>query len=80
MYTQEELHYAAGIIRSIALENGVPEAEVRAEMEKAMNYGRHDPDPAVQARWASFHFAGAEPTIEEFILWMTEVAQSIKDG
>ena len=47
------------------------EAQVRADMLEAMNAGRSSTDPAVQAKWRSFHFAGQEPTIEEFILWMS---------
>jgi hypothetical protein len=32
--------------------------------------GRRHPDPAVQAKWAGFEYAGDEPTLEEFIMWM----------
>ena len=28
------------------------------------------PIRAVQAKWAGFDYAGDEPTLEEFILWM----------
>ena len=69
MYTKKELAHATDIIKRIAREHGVPEAQVRADMQEAMNAGRANPDPAVQARWAAFHYAGTEPTVEEFILW-----------
>ena len=69
MYTKKELEYAAIIIRRIAQEHHVPEAEVRSEMYEAMKVGRNNPDPEVQARWRTFQFAGDEPTVEEFILW-----------
>lgn len=76
MYTKKELKIAADIIRKIAQEHHMPEAQVRAEMEEAMNAGRNDPDPAVQARWAGFHYAGAEPTLEEFILWVAGMTKN----
>ena len=50
MYTKKELESAANIIKKIAYENHVTEAQVRADMEEAMNLGRNNPDPAVQAR------------------------------
>ena len=74
MYTKWELNRAAEIIRQIARENNVPEEQVRKDMKEAMDAGRNNPDPAVQARWREFHYAGDEPTLEEFILWMAEIA------
>ncbi len=59
------------IIRQIARENRVSEAEVRADMLEAMNSGRNDPDPAVQKAWEGFCYEGEEPTLEEFILWVS---------
>ena len=69
MYTAKELKAAAGIIKKIAHENNVSEAEVRADMKMAMDCGRYNPAPSVRAQWANFQYAGAEPTLEEFILW-----------
>ena len=70
MYAKKELKRSADIIKRIARENNVPEERVRADMKEAMNAGRNNPNPAVQARWAGFDFAGKEPTVEEFILWV----------
>ena len=70
MYTKGELQRAAGIIRQIARENHVTEEEVRRDMKEAMDAGRNNPDLAVQAKWVGFEYAGDEPTLEEFILWM----------
>ena len=39
-------------------------------VQAAMDAGRSNPDPAVQAKWSGFEYAGDEPTLEEFILWM----------
>lgn len=69
MYTDRELNAAAGIIRQIAREHQTPEERVRLALKKSMNAGRNNPDPVVQARWATFRFSGLEPTVEEFILW-----------
>ena len=43
---------------------------MRRDMKEAMDAGRSNPDPAVQAKWAGFEYSGDEPTLEEFILWM----------
>lgn len=69
MYTKKELKTAVGIIKQIARAHHVTEEQVRADMEEAMNAGRGNTNPAVQARWATFQYAGMEPTVEEFILW-----------
>ena len=75
MYTRNQLRAAAGIIRQIARANHVSEAQVRMEMEEAMNYGRNDPALEVQAKWSTFHYAGPEPTLEEFILWVSAMVK-----
>lgn len=79
MYTEKERKAAADIIRRIARAHHVPEAQVRADMEEAMNAGRNNPDPAVQARWAAFPYAGEKPTIEEFILWVAGMTDGTAD-
>ncbi len=76
MYTEKELRAAAKVIGRIARAHHRSEAQVRADMEEAMNCGRFHPDPAVRARWASFRYAGAEPTAEEFILWVSALAKA----
>ena len=70
MYTKRELKRAAGIIRQIARDHHVTEDEVRRDMKETMDAGRNNLDPAVQAKWAGVEYAGVEPTLEEFILWM----------
>ena len=77
MYTEKELKAASRIIRQIAREHQVSEEQVRLGMEEAMNAGRSNPDPAVQARWATFHFPGREPTVEEFILWAAALTKGM---
>ena len=75
MYAKKELKRSTDIIKRIAHKHNVPEERVRADMREAMNVGRNNPNPAIQAQWATFAFAGEEPTVEEFILW---VASQIK--
>ena len=69
MITDIEKAQVARIIKRIARENHVSEARVRADMKEAMDFGRNNPDPAMQWDWACFHYDGDEPTIEESIIW-----------
>ena len=39
-------------------------------MKEAMDVGRSNPDPAVQAKWTGFGYAGDERTPKKFILGM----------
>ena len=70
--SNEALKRAKRSIKQLAKSHGVSEAEVRAEMEEAMRAGMANPDPAVQARWASIQWRGETPTVEEFIACITE--------
>lgn len=79
MYTEKERKAVAGIIRQIAREHHVPETQMRSDMEEAIHAGKNHPDPAVQARWATFRYAGAEPTLEEFILWVATMTKGMTD-
>lgn len=66
MYTEQELKKAADIIKKVAEDNNVSEDQVRADMQEAMDCGRNCPDPIAQKLWEGFHYAGSEPTLEEF--------------
>ena len=78
MYSRTEIRRAARNIKLVALQNGVPEEEVRREMTEAMNAARNNNDPAVKARWETFHYRGAEPTLEEFLVWCSRLAREMK--
>ncbi len=80
MYTEKELKAAAGIITQIAREHHVPEEQVRSDMREAMSIARNDPSPAVRAQWASFHYAGTEPTPEELIAWLAVKTKTASEG
>ncbi len=75
MYTKQELRKAADIIKKVAKDNNVSEEQVRADMQKAMDSGRNSPDPIAQKLWEGFHYAGSDPTLEEFILWVASLSQ-----
>ena len=50
----------------------VPETEVRREIDKAIEIGMSDPDPAVQAKWQTIPHKGEKPTAEELIDWVVK--------
>ena len=76
MYTRKELEHAQMIIKVIAKRHNDSESHVRAAILDAMNVSRTTPNPAIQAKWATFSYAGAEPTAEEFILWISSLVHS----
>lgn len=76
MYTKKELRAASNIIRQIAKKNNVSKKQIEADMMEAINSGRNNPDPIARARWATFCYAGSEPTVEEFILWVTRIIKA----
>ena len=78
MYSRRELKKAARSIKWVARKSGVPEEEVRRNMLEAMNSGRNNTDPVVQARWETFHYRGDEPTLEEFLVWCSHLAREMK--
>lgn len=61
------------IIRQIALQEGISEQEVIDEMQKAIDIGFSNPDPAVQAYWAAMPFKG-KPTPQELMLYLAQKA------
>ena len=63
------------IIRHIAKQEGVSEQEVLDEMQKAIDAGYSNPDPAVQAYWASMPFKG-KPTPQELIVCLAGKVQN----
>lgn len=70
MYSEQELRLASDIIRQLAYTVNVSEQQVRAEMKEAMTAARQSQDPRARQIWASFE---KEPTVEEFILWVSEM-------
>ena len=78
MYSRIELKKAARGIKRVAQQNGVLEEEVRWDMLVSINAARYIDDPAFNARWETFHYSGAEPTLEEFLVWCSHLARNMK--
>lgn len=64
------------ILELIAQKNHTTVANVRAEMQAAMEEGQKSRDPNVPALWASIPRKGAELTLEEFVVYVAEKARS----
>ena len=69
MFSDLELYRARKTIKELARANGVSEADIRAEMNKAIEVGFSAPDSSVRDAWAASPFNSKKPTPEEFILW-----------
>jgi len=66
----------AKAIKQIARTNGVSIADVRREMEIAIDTSLYNPDPEIQAFWEPYIRNGQKPTPEEFILYMAKKVKS----
>lgn len=58
-------------LQEVAAYNNTTVEEVRKEIMIAMEAGRNNPDPAVQALWAQIPHEGDKPTPEEFIAFLS---------
>ena len=54
-------------ISIIAKKDGVSRKQVLIELQKAIDDGFSNPDPAIHAEWAKIPCKGARPTPEELI-------------
>lgn len=59
------------LLKTIARNNGISVAEVRAEMQATIKDARNNPDPEKQAEFRKY-FGDRTPTPEEFIYKMTK--------
>lgn len=64
------------LLKQIARENHTTPENVRREMEEVMRMGQQNPDPAIQARWASIPKKGNTLTLEEFLDYMVNTVRS----
>ena len=62
----------ARAITIMAKRNDVSEAQIRVELQEAINASFRCNDSHVQAQWAECEFAGSEPTPGEFIIWLAK--------
>lgn len=65
------------IIRQIAKEQGVTEAEVRREMEEAMRASMASRLPTAKAHWETISPYGKEPKLEAFVSYLANLALRI---
>jgi hypothetical protein len=61
------------LIKEVARRQGVPEDEVRTEIEEAIKYGMNSKEPEAMAFWAQFN--GRTPTVEEVVKVMVNEIQ-----
>lgn len=59
------------ILEQIAKRENITKAQVRREMEKAMDLAMASDDPVIQARWARIPRSGEKLTLEEFVEYVT---------
>lgn len=65
-------------LKKIAAKNGVSVAEVRRDIEAALNHAKSNPDPQIQAFWASIPCKGDKPTPEEVIAYAASLVDKKK--
>lgn len=64
------------IFRQVAKQYNTTPMEVYTEIQKAIDAGFTNPDPAVQEEWKKIKFKGERPTPEEVIEYMVDVLQT----
>jgi len=62
----------AKAISKLARRKGVSEAEIRKEIQIAIDMGMANPDPNARALWEEMMRKGIKPTPDEFIVYMAE--------
>ena len=73
-FSKSDLIKASQMIKRLAEDHGVTEAEVRSDLLEAMQAGMENSDPNVQEKWKSFHYASKKATAEEFLAWVLSSA------
>lgn len=66
------------ILRETAKQYNTTPEHVRQEMQLAMDEAMRNPDPTVQAKWASIPRKGDVPTLEEFVEHMAILVNTIR--
>lgn len=60
----------------LAIRDGISVAEVREEIQKAIDIGMASPDPDVQKQWSKMSYRGEKPTPEEVVMYLTKQVKS----
>lgn len=66
------------IFAKVAKQHGVSKDEVYREIQKAIDAGFDNQDPAVQAEWKKMSIRGERPTPEEVIAYVVGQLQNKK--
>ncbi|MBP3683501.1 MAG: sporulation initiation factor Spo0A [Oscillospiraceae bacterium] len=64
------------VIEQVAHELHTTPEYVRKEIQAAIMEAQHDPEPAVQARWALIPRKGDYVTVDEFLPFMADFVSS----
>ena len=64
-------------LKKVSDQYDIPAAEVRREIDEAIEIGMADPDPSVRKIWNTIPHKGDIPTAEELIAWAVD---QIKQG
>lgn len=67
---------ATKAFEKIAMREGISVAEVREEIQKAIDEAMKSNDPAVQAYWKKMSYKGEKPTPEEVVVYIATQVQS----
>lgn len=67
------------LLKNMAQKEGTSVEEIRKEMQKAIDAGFDNPDPAVRAKWTEMWGEGKKPTVDEFIRKMYKVGAELSD-
>lgn len=64
------------VLREIAKNEGISQKEVYREMQKAINAGYNNPDPAIQAAWKEVFMPFGKPRPEDVIRYCAKKVQA----
>ena len=78
--THESIGCARSAMEEVARRYGKPLAEIRREIELAMDAGMHSTAPAAQKRWETILSTVGRPTPEELIVYLVRELVTVPVG
>lgn len=67
------------LLKNMAAKEGTTVEKIREEMQKAIDAGYGNPDPAVKAKWTEMWGEGRKPTVDEFIRRMYHISTELSE-
>ena len=58
--------------KEIATRKGISVAEVRKEIQKAIDIASASPDPVVEEQWRRMPYRGKKPTPEDVVIYLAK--------